>query len=260
MVHPNCCNSFPVFTQTRCLPGCLAGELLQNPQGERYFGGVTRSNAKTVAMKTLSEFKPAGLRFKYLPFLVSGLSALVALAAVPTLAQDTKALTNAVTAHPAKVVATSTNQAASNGLSPGVQEILKMADAEVSMDVIKTYVETSPTAFRPTDEDIIALRKHKVTDDVVTLLMKRGAEARTAAAKAKNEAVASVMASRRAASGGFEPESYDYFRYHYLQPRAMASAYQRLYPYYQPYYGSPYAYGFGRPFSGRPYYPGPPYR
>jgi hypothetical protein len=172
--------------------------------------------------------------------------------------QEGTATTNSVAVDAGKAINTTPNKAATTLLSQGVVEIVKMADAGVSMEVIKTYIESSPKAFAPTDDDVIALKKHNVGDDVVTLLLKRGAEARAKATAAKNEAVAQVLSSRRASSGGFEPESYDYFRYYYLQPRALASANQRLYPYYGPYFSRPYAYGpiYGYGAPTRSYYRG----
>jgi len=135
-------------------------------------------------------------------------------------------------------------------LSPGVGEILKMADGGVAAEVIKTYIECSPTPPQPTDADVIALKQHKVPDEIATLLLKRAAQVRVAIAQARAAAVERARSGRNAAAGGFDPESYDYFQYYYLQPRALASAYQRLSPYYYPSY--PYAYRHGPPF-------GPPY-
>jgi len=175
-------------------------------------------------------------------------------------AQEGNTTTNAAATAAKPQGGTNTSQSSSAAISPGVTEILKMADAGVSAEVIKTYVESSPVAPQPTDDDVIAMKKHNVGDDVVTLLLKRGAEARSRTAVAKQEAVAQVISTRRASSGGFEPESYDYFRHYYLQPRALASANQRLYPYYGPYFARPYGYGsvygYGAPVSGRPYYRG----
>lgn len=182
--------------------------------------------------------------------------------ASPALAGEGNDATNAVAPDPAMAPIPATNQPSAVTLSPGVIEVLKLADAGVSMEVIKTFIESSPVAAQPTGEDVIALKKHNVGDDVVTLLLKRGVEARTAATQTRSEAIAGILANRRSASGGFDPESYDYFRYYYLQPRAVASAYQRLAPYHQPYFARPYRYGygssyeFGSSFSGRPVYPG----
>jgi hypothetical protein len=141
-------------------------------------------------------------------------------------------------------------------LSPAVGDILKLADAGVSQDVIRTYVECSATPCQPTGADLIALKQHKVGDDIATLLLKRAAQARVAVAQARAQAIQQVISARNASSGGLDPEGYDYFRFNYLQPRAMAFAYQQLSPYYYPSYGYPYRYGpaFGSPYFRRGMY------
>jgi hypothetical protein len=192
-------------------------------------------------MKTTwkNEFELTALqRFRIMS---SAVSALAVLWVASAAAQETKPATDAA--------------------SPGVAEILKMTDAGVNQDVIMAYIEASASAPQPTEKDVIAMKEHKVSDEVVKLLLKRGATARTESIKAKNEAVMNVMESRRQATGGVDPESYDYFRTYYLQPRALASANQRLYPYFGPYAGRGYAFGpvfnYGAPFAGRPVYRGP---
>jgi len=151
-----------------------------------------------------------------------------------------------------------TNPPPAAALSSGASEILKMADAGVSTVVIKAYIESSPTVWQPTDVDLIALKKHNVSDEVATLLLKRSAQARTAVAQARKDAVGRAISARRMASGGLDPDSYEYFQYYYLQPRALAYAYQRLSPYYYPSF--PYRYGHNptRAFWGRPFHPGYP--
>jgi hypothetical protein len=136
-----------------------------------------------------------------------------------------------------------------------------MADAGVSPEVLKVYVESSAVMKRPTGADIVALKEHKVSDEVTTLLIKRGTEAEKSIAEARNNAVARLVSSRRTASGGLDPESYEFFQYYYLQPRAMASAYERLAPYYYPGFGYGYGsfYGYRPAFSGRAFHPGMPF-
>jgi hypothetical protein len=131
----------------------------------------------------------------------------------------------------------------SSSNSHAVAEIVKMADAGVSEKVITAYIENSGASYQLTHEDVITLKNHNVHDDVLVLMLKRSAQSRAAAADAKKEALARALASRTASAGGLDPESYDYFRYHYLQPRAVESVYQRLGPYYYYYPPFPYAYG-----------------
>jgi hypothetical protein len=213
-------------------------------------------------MKTIKGIKPGDSLLDSLSVLPGSFLAAAILWTAPALAQEDSQRTNTVAGDAVKASSPATNQPAAATFSPGVIEILKMADAGVSAEVIKSYIESSPVAFAPTEDDVIALKKHNVGDEIATLLLKRGSEARVAAAEAKREAVARVLSSRQASSGGFDPESYDYFRYYYLQPRALAAAYQRLAPYYGPHFARPYgygsAYGFGAPYSGRSFYPGAP--
>ncbi len=138
---------------------------------------------------------------------------------------------------------------ASGSNSQAVAEIVKMADAAVSERVITAYIQNSDATYQLTHDDIITLKKHNVPDDVLVLMLKRNAQSRAAAVQAKKEALARALASRRASAGGLDPESYDYFRYHYLQPRALESVYQRLGPYY--YYYPPLPYAYGAPLRAR---------
>ncbi len=134
-----------------------------------------------------------------------------------------------------------TNQAPAPPLSLGMNEILKMVDAGVSSPVIKTYIECSAIPYQPTGADVIVLKQHHAADEIVTLLLKRGARVRTAIAQARKDVLERALSARNAASGGLDPESYEYFQHYYLQPRALASAYERLAPYYN---GGPYPYGY----------------
>jgi hypothetical protein len=179
----------------------------------------------------------------------SGISAIAILCAVPAAAEEARPVNDSAAAE--AVSAASQSPA----LSPGVAEILKLADAGVSPDIVVTFVESFPSAPQLTGKDIIAMKEHNVPDEVVKLVLKRGASARVAATKARNEAILSVVESRRLASGGVDPESYDYFRAYYLQPRAMASANHRLYPHFGRYSprGYPHRSGYG---NGVPVYRG----
>ncbi len=152
----------------------------------------------------------------------------------------------------------SPTQGAPATLSANVEEILKMVAVNVSPEVIKMYIENAPMACPPTAADIMALKEHAVTDDITTALVKRGAEARMQARKTEAEAAATRVSPPppnpnpavaahpdRQPVHTLDPESYDYFNYYYLQPRTLASVYQRLSPYYPP--------------SSRGYYRPPPY-
>jgi hypothetical protein len=78
-------------------------------------------------------------------------------------------------------------------------------------------------------------------------MLKRGAQSRAAVAQAKNDILARALDLRKTGGGGLDPESYNYFQYYYLQPRALESVYQRLSPYCYP----PFPYAYGHPFRCR---------
>src|SRR5690242_15938380 len=62
--------------------------------------------------------------------------------------------------------------------SPGSIEVLKLADAKVSNEVIEAYIRNSSFAYNPTAGEIIALRHHGVSDSVITTMLNRGGELR----------------------------------------------------------------------------------
>lgn len=150
-----------------------------------------------------------------------------------TAAQDEAPKTAVVVAPPA-LPRIETNQPPAGAFSSGVNEVLRLADAGVSAEVMKAYVECAATAEPPTAAAIIVMKQHKVPDEIVTLMVRRGAQARVAVARAKQDAMARVLSARRRATGGLDPDSYEYFQHYYLQPRALSSVYQRLSPYYYP--------------------------
>jgi len=139
---------------------------------------------------------------------------------------------------------TASKQGSSQARSEGVDDILKLADAGITTEVIKAYVECSAPIIQLTAADIIALKSHDVADEIIILMVKRDAEARAAVNRVRQDDLAVKLESRRRAAGGWDPEGYDYFQYHYLQPRALASGYQRLAPYYY----HPFSYGYRYPF------------
>jgi hypothetical protein len=143
--------------------------------------------------------------------------------------------------------------------SAGIDEILKMVQAGVSKDVIRTYIETSPVPYNLSASDLIALKERGVTDDLTTTLMKRGAVVRAqanqaAAAPGSTEPRASASGTplERDRRGHLDPEGYDYFWYYYLYPRTLASANQRFYSSGAPFDFYPYAYGYYQPAPFRP--------
>ena len=123
---------------------------------------------------------------------------------------------------------TAKTPAAAPKLSPGIDEVLKLVQAGVSLEVIKSYIESSPIAYRPTAADLITLKRNGVADDLTTAILKHGAELRTQA-RQKSADAAAALAARNSRSGYLDPEGYDFWWYHYAYPRALAHANQTLF-------------------------------
>jgi len=58
-------------------------------------------------------------------------------------------------------------------LSPGVSEVVKLAQAQVGDEVILNYIENSPTAFHPTADELIYLADIGVSTDVINALIRK---------------------------------------------------------------------------------------
>jgi hypothetical protein len=149
-------------------------------------------------------------------------------------------------------------ETAATKYSVGIDEILKMEQAGISKEVIKTYIDNSPIPYNLSASDLIALKERGVTDDLTTALMKRGAVVRAQANQAAVPGSAEPRASASGASlgpdrrGHLDPEGYDYFWYYYLYPRTLASANQRFYSSGAPLDFYPYSYGYYQPAPFRP--------
>lgn len=134
--------------------------------------------------------------------------------------------------------------------SAGIQEIVNLADAGVSGDVIKAFIERSAVKYDPTAADLIALKKRGVGDEVLTALLKRSASPKTRSRPAGGAVAAPAIVRDFSTGGRLDPESYEFWYYHYAYPRALASSYQTLSPYRRT-----YLYGAGRGFrSGPPHF------
>jgi hypothetical protein len=120
--------------------------------------------------------------------------------------------------------------------SSGVDDVLRMVRAGVSWDVIRTFVENSAVAFNLSADDIITLKKSSVPDDITTAMIKRGAMLRQQASQARN-AISTVLLRSNQRQDALDPESYEYFQYYYLHPRALAAANEQLLSPYIGFYG-----------------------
>jgi len=136
--------------------------------------------------------------------------------------------------------------------SAAIQEILRMLEAGVSKEVVKAYVESATIASKPTAADMIALKQRGVPDEITVALLKRSAQLSPPVRPENSQPMPNFAALPRYATNAanpayLDPESYEYFQYHYLYPRTLASAYDRLglYPWAGPwaYYPGYYAHG-----------------
>ena len=140
--------------------------------------------------------------------------------------------------------------------SPGVDDVLRMIQAGVSTEVIRTYIENSPAHYSLNPAEIIALKKQGVPDELTTAMVKRGA---TLAAQPSRQNKPSSLVlpypGGNRSYGGLDPESYDYFQYYYLYPRTLSAANQRLFtpcPSMQGFGPYPYGYYGPMPFNALP--------
>src|ERR1700747_3209088 len=70
------------------------------------------------------------------------------------------------------------HSAAPPALSPGVADVLKMADAKVDPDTIKAFIRSSPVPYNPSASEIIALKERGLSSDILTAMLERGGELR----------------------------------------------------------------------------------
>ena len=172
----------------------------------------------------------------------------------------------AATAEGKLVSAASAGAQSTNGVnkySAGIADVLKMVDAGVSKDVIKTYIENSPVAYRPSADEIIALHERGVSGEIITALLHRGAEVRAKLAQAMQASQSPPVRSAPQATGSYAPAAnyapapqlvYQDYSYAYSYPAYSYVDYPS-YSYVSPYFYS--SFGYYPYFSYRnchPYY------
>ncbi len=67
--------------------------------------------------------------------------------------------------------------------SAGVEDVLKMTEAKIDPETIKAFVRNSPTAYNPNVNEIIMLKDHGVSSDIITAMIQHGGEIRARAAQ-----------------------------------------------------------------------------
>jgi hypothetical protein len=136
-------------------------------------------------------------------------------------------------------------------VSAQVAELVKMTESGVEPSVVKSYVENSTTADRPRAEEVIYLRDHGVSAEVISALIRRAGELGDQAARASQQMLnqtAQQAASAAAAASTASPQP-PYASPSYIQP---APTYLESYPQYV--YTSYPAYGYTAPYIYGSYY------
>ncbi len=157
---------------------------------------------------------------------------------------------------PRSTLANAPNEAA---LSPVTLEVIKLLQAGMSKSIIQAYIEQAAVTRALTAADLVALKEKGVPDDLTVALLKRANA--VAAAQTRRPQLAATTGSTSSGQGAppalgapgsrvMDPESYDFWWYHYAYPRALAAANERLFSSYAPFYQSPPDAGYYYPPLG----------
>ena len=148
-------------------------------------------------------------------------------------------------------------------LSPGVAEVIKLSQSQISPDVVKSYVKSSSVSYALTADEVIQLRKTGVPDEVVTAMMNRGAELRQQApaprqAQPSEYPGAQPTQPNVAVTAGpviapYAPPTYIRTVVEPTYVYADPYPYSYSYPYYYP--STSFSFGFGIPFGHYGHYP-----
>ena len=185
----------------------------------------------------------------------AAVGAITCLALSPTLAADTASAPAAASAE--------TPAATDNGpakLPYGVADVVKLSRAQVSEDVILTYIQNSGTIYNLGPQDLVYLRDQGVSDRVINTMQDQRKKATEVAAQTAPPAYPDTAA-------GFAPPVYTQSAPVCVQPEPVYVPASTLYviPYpsyypsatyayyssYRPYYGG-YC-GYSRPYCGAYY-------
>lgn len=149
--------------------------------------------------------------------------------------------------------------------SAGVGDIVKMVDAKVDPQVIRAYIQSSPTAYNPSANEIILLKNRGVQPELLTAMLQRGAEVRAQRSKVAQPAAPAPTATPQYAPAYVAGSQPVYQSYDYAQPVAYSYPYYTYpstvyytggYGGYYPYYWPSFYFGWGGGWGGGCY----PYR
>lgn len=144
-------------------------------------------------------------------------------------------------------------------LSYGIDEIVKMIDAGVDTATIEAYIQSSPTAYNPSAEDVIQLHERGVPSPIITALIRHGKALREKFAQSQSVSPAQPQQPPPANYGNSQPAQPTYVpapvreTYYYTYPNYSYPVYYPYYPSYSYVYASPLYYNYS--FGGRRFYP-----
>jgi len=155
----------------------------------------------------------------------------------------------------APVPVASAQVAVSTGLPPAANEVVKLTRAQVSEDVILSYVQNSSSSSSLTSDDILRLRNEGVSDRVINAMLDR--HSKVMDSLPKTSAPVPVYADNSSSSAPAQPAptveaplAPTSSTYVIPYPAATSAYYGYYRPYYYPYsYGYPY-YGYGGYYGG----------
>lgn len=141
-----------------------------------------------------------------------------------------------------RVVTAATDKAKSkvHALPKGIEEIVAMSEAGVSSEILIQFIKNSGILYRPTGADIIVMKQRGLPDEVIMAMLAREKEIEAQVEAARQQVAAPAIVRSLATDGRIDPESYEFFWYHYAYPRALSSSYRTLARYTGPYFPPPF--------------------
>jgi hypothetical protein len=203
------------------------------------------------------------------PSLIVGVALCVSISRV--FADDTPATSSVSTSITAAATTATSEQVK---LPYGVEDVLKLSRAQVSDDVITTYIQNSGTVYNLGPQDIVYLKEQGVSDRILNTMMDQRRIANEVAAQAQQQQQAAAQQSaavavnngpvttpaysdsQQATPEAAQPAASSLYVIPYptpSYPRYAAGYYSYPYTYSYPYYSYPYSYGYygySRPVIG----------
>src|ERR1051326_6612778 len=96
-------------------------------------------------------------------------SVAISLSILPALAEDTPSTSNKSTTTTTTTVTATTSETVK--LPYGVEDVLKLSRAQVSDDVIMTYIQNTGTIYNLAPKDIVYLKEQGVSDRIINTMM-----------------------------------------------------------------------------------------